>query len=228
MQGKRAFVKDMAFQLSPWRKGKKPQIATSLQHLLSEEDAENPSVLPLAILRRFQWIFLLRHPQRSIPSLYRLSSTAARREETGWLYFLPSEAGYFELRQLFDYLLRQGVITSGHSQKASGEQHQHICLIDAEDLLQQPENTVKACCQYIGLDYRSDMLRWDSKEDDDQAAQTLNNWAAFHADAIKSRGLNTKRNVVGTRHFFLPTIYKICIDANYSPIDPKRRISIFG
>ncbi|KAM0812441.1 putative Sulfotransferase domain-containing protein [Seiridium cardinale] len=185
----------MAFQLSPWREREKLQIAKSLQHLQSDKDEGNPSVLPLAILQRFQWTFLIRHPQQSIPSLFRLSSTAAKREETGWQYFLPSESGYYELRRMYDHLSRQGVIPSLSPQSVDGEKQQgaHPCLIDAEDLLRQPEKVVKAYCGCIGLDYRPDMLQWDSNEDVDQAAQVFATWTAFHRDAIESRGLEARK-----------------------------------
>ncbi|KAK6064476.1 hypothetical protein SCUP234_13003 [Seiridium cupressi] len=174
-EGKRAFVKDMAFQLSPWREREKLQIAKSLQHLQSDKDEGNPS--------------------ESIPSLFRLSSTAAKREETGWQYFLPSEAGYYELRRMYDHLSRQGVIPSISPQSVDGERQQgaYPCLIDAEDLLRQPEKVVKAYCGCIGLDYRPGMLQWDSREDVDQATQVFATWTAFHRDAIESRGLKARK-----------------------------------
>jgi hypothetical protein len=130
---------------------------------------------------------------------------------------------------MFDYLLRQGVISSSHD--TDGEQQQQAvypCLIDAEDLLQQPEKVVKAYCRYIGLDYRPTMLQWDSKEDDDHAAQVFATWTAFHRDAIESRGLKARKDRVG--FYFLP---RPLIGTNYtnsdcSPVDPRRRILTRG
>jgi hypothetical protein len=55
---------------------------------------------------------------------------------------------------------------------------------------------VKAYCGYIGLDYQPSMLQWDSKEDDDHAAQVFATWTAFHRDAIESRGLMAKKKKV--------------------------------
>lgn len=193
----------MGFQISPWRERDRLQLAKSLQHLQSEKDAGNPSVLPFAILQRFQWTFLIRHPQHSIPSLFRLSSTPAKREATGWRYFLPSEAGYYELRCIYDYLMRQGVISNLGSANGNGaQQHEpRPCLIDADDLLQHPEKTVKAYCRHIGLDYQPTMLQWDSKEDVDQAAQVFATWTAFHQDAIDSQGLKAKKIKVGSSFF---------------------------
>ncbi|KAI1299718.1 hypothetical protein F5Y03DRAFT_386204 [Xylaria venustula] len=194
--GKRAFVKDMAFQLSHWQPDQTPQLAKSLAHLQCDRDAGNPTVLPFEILQRHRWALLIRNPQQSIPSLFRLSATPAKREATGWRYFLPSEAGYAELRRMFDYLLGHGLMEDPEG--TNREQHQgheamQPCVIDAEDFLQQPEKVIKAYCGYIGLDYQPSMLLWDSKEDDDQAAQVFATWTAFHRDAIESRGLQAKK-----------------------------------
>ncbi|KAJ4135320.1 hypothetical protein NW768_004946 [Fusarium equiseti] len=185
----------MAFQLSSWQPDRGLQLAKSLRHLECDKDAENPTVMPLVMLQRFRWTFLIRHPQNSIPSLYRLSATASKREETGWRYFLSSEAGYYELRRVFDYLHGQGLFQGSplETNRASLPQKAQPCIIDADDLLQQPEIVIKAYCGYIGIDYQPSMLQWDSKEDDDYAAQVFAAWTAFHRDAIESRGLMAKK-----------------------------------
>ncbi|PGH05360.1 hypothetical protein AJ79_06829 [Helicocarpus griseus UAMH5409] len=194
---KRCFVKDMAFQLSPWQEkklDKGPRIAPSYSSLQTDGDFDNPSVLPLPILSRFTWTFLIRHPQQSIPSLYRLSATPEKREATGWQYFLGSEAGYRELRQLFDYLDSQGLLGDTNRQQ-QGNGYSGPCVIDAADLLKQPERTVEAYCNYVGLDYQPAMLQWDTLEDDEQAAEVFATWTGFHMDAIRSRGLKKKDGV---------------------------------
>lgn len=190
----------MAFQLSPWQPDQELQLAKSLRHLECDKDAGNPTVMPLAMLQGFRWTFLIRHPQNSIPSLYRLSATPSKREETGWRYFLSSEAGYCELRQVFDYLHGQGLFQGSplETNRVSPPQKVQPCIIDAEDLLQQPEMVIKAYCDYIGIDYQPSMLQWDSKEDDDHAAQVFATWTAFHRDAIESRGLVAKEKKVNT------------------------------
>jgi hypothetical protein len=186
LKGKRAFFKDMAFQLA------KPifetqELAPSF-HMAPNAEPDNPTAIPLEVLRTWQWTFLIRTPRNSIPSLYRLS-TPDRRNATGWHYFLASEAGYKQLRSLLDYLIASKVIHPGD-----------VCLIDADDLLNQPEQVTQAYCQYIGIDYRPEMLRWDSEEDDAQAAKVFATWTAFHMDALKSRGLNRKQAKVSTAH----------------------------
>ena len=58
-------------------------------------------VLPTEVLDRFEYAFLIRQPSRSIPSFFRGTVTPLV-EMTGFVEFLPSEAGYHELRQFFD------------------------------------------------------------------------------------------------------------------------------
>ena len=149
-------------------------------------EPENPLALPIEILERFRWTFIIRDPRSSIPSLYRLSMPS-RRAATGWHFFVLSEAGYKELRRLFDFLLSRKIID-----------HANICLVDADDLLAQPAKIAEAYCKYVDVDFKPDMLRWDTEEDDAQASEIFATWTAFHVDAMKSRGLNAKVVKVST------------------------------
>lgn len=63
----------------------------------------NPSVVPAHLLRQFHFAFLIRHPRSSIPSYYRCT-VPPLNEITGFKDFMPSEAGYAELRRFFDFL----------------------------------------------------------------------------------------------------------------------------
>lgn len=107
----------------------------------------------------------------------------ASREATGWHYFLPSEAGYRELRHLLDFLLSHDIV-----------EPRDVFLIDADDLLDQPARYTEAYCNYVGLDYKPEMLHWGSEEDDTQASEVFADpsWTAFHLDAIRSRGLKAR------------------------------------
>ncbi|MCJ1466038.1 hypothetical protein MMC07_004657 [Pseudocyphellaria aurata] len=171
----------MAFQIMK-PNDETPELAPSFG---SPPDAEpdNPTALPLEVLRKFRWTFIIRHPRSGIPSLYRLSMPS-QREATGWDYFLPSEAGYKELRKLFDFLLSRHVID-----RAS------ICLVDADDLLAQPEKITEAYCRSIDVDYKPEMLRWDTDEDDAHVREVFAapQWQAFHYDAMTSRGLHARK-----------------------------------
>ncbi|KAM3075435.1 hypothetical protein ACMFMG_007582 [Clarireedia jacksonii] len=178
-EGKRAFFKDLAFQLVKAPDGTQ-ELAPSF-HMAPGAEPDNPTSIPVEILRRWRWTFLIRNPHESIPSLYRLSMPE-RRNETRWNEFQPSEAGYKELRRLFDYLMASKVIDP-----------EEVCLVDAEDLLSGPERTVQAYCRHIGIDYKPEMLQWEA--DDTQASEILFSYKAFHTDALKSTGLKKRERV---------------------------------
>ncbi|KAK7951773.1 uncharacterized protein PG986_007501 [Apiospora aurea] len=126
-EGKRVFIKDMAYYLMPPNGGQAsiaPSIAshgktngaatngdshTNGATTNGHSEPGNPSVLPLEILKQYHWTFLIRHPRRGIPSYYRCTIPPLD-EATGFKNFLPSEAGYVELVKLFDYLRSQGIV----------------------------------------------------------------------------------------------------------------------
>ena len=126
-QGKRLFIKDMAYYLFP-PEGNSPSVAPSLGRVKrgvgtsasvvngatngttkapypyhTDAEPNNPTVIPRDTLGKFHFTFLIRHPRSSIPSYYRCT-VPPLDEVTGFYDFMPSEAGYEELRRLFDYL----------------------------------------------------------------------------------------------------------------------------
>ncbi|KAL8750562.1 MAG: hypothetical protein Q9199_006984 [Rusavskia elegans] len=192
----------------------KPQgLTDSLASSLAEAnqplpEPSNPCVLPISVLKKFPFAFLIRHPRFSIPSFYRCT-VEPLSHLTGWHNFLPSEAGYAQLRQSFDHLRQQGLLGSNeesskidHSSSASHgtsgtvsntwTDGSDICLIDAEDLLRDPTATLQAYCAYVGLDFDPRMLTWDGLEQDTLARQTFAKWKGFHEDAIQSKGLKPR------------------------------------
>lgn len=64
-------------------------------------DRSNPTVVLVHLLSQFQFAFLIRHPQSSIPSYYRFT-VPPLSQNTGFTYFEPTEVGFAELRVLFD------------------------------------------------------------------------------------------------------------------------------
>lgn len=154
----------------------------------------NPTVVPPALLSRFHFTFLIRHPRSSIPSYYRCCLPPLA-ELTGFSEFLPSEAGYVELRQLFDYLRAVGQVRSSSSAPSDSEPIPEICVVDADDLLDDPEGIIRAYCAKVGLDFHPDMLVWDTKEDEEQARHAFEKWHGFHEDAIDSRSLRKRVHV---------------------------------
>lgn len=177
--------------------------------------------MPTDMLRGFHWTFLIRHPRRSIPSYYRCT-VPPLDAITGFHDFMPSEAGYEELRKLFDYLLAQNIIgpakagdkipvdealngTGSESGSENGDAPRRaaITVIDADDLLQNPEAILKVYCKEVGIDYTPKMLEWGDEDNQQYAAKAFEKWYGFHHDAIDSTCLKPRPH--GHVSFLLPT-----------------------
>jgi len=173
----------------------------------------NPTIIPEELLSEFHFTFLIRHPHSSIPSYYRCTQEPLR-SMTGWTYFDPSEAGYSELRRFFDYVRKNGLVgprmahslcpasidTSGGDgssgcNSGSGENERvDICVIDADDLLDNPYGVVEAYCKSVGIPFSEKMLKW-SEEDQRRAKVQLETWKGFHEDVIHSSELKQRMHV---------------------------------
>ena len=199
----------------------------------SDAEPNNPTVIPRDTLGNFHFTFLIRHPRSSIPSFYRCCVPPLDKV-TGFYNFMPSEAGYDELRRLFDYLRSighigpeiahlnsnagsppdgpksldgvesriKGQFTNGvHCSKevhslngvglSNGIQHSNsadcsngvsraveVCVIDADDLLDNPAGIVEAFCKSTGLDFTPDMLDWSTEADQQQAEEAFRKWVS--------------------------------------------------
>ncbi|TDZ37197.1 hypothetical protein C8035_v007337 [Colletotrichum spinosum] len=172
---KRIFVKDMAQYLVPPNGGK----AAVAESAGPSAEPGNPTVLPIDTLRKFQWTFLIRHPRRSIPSYYRCT-VPPLDEMTGFYNFMPSEAGYEELRCLFDFLIKERIVDESQ-----------LMVIDADDLLDDPESVIRAYCDHVGLDFTDNMLNW-GEEDTKIAQEKFAKWTGFHEDALCSTSLKPR------------------------------------
>ncbi|KAI1085754.1 P-loop containing nucleoside triphosphate hydrolase protein [Whalleya microplaca] len=210
-EGKRVFIKDMAYYLMP-PDGKAPTIAPSLLKGKSNgitngitngltngikpgnEEEGNPTVIPLKTLKQFHWTFLIRHPRRGIPSYFRCC-VPPLDDVTGFKQFMPNEAGYAELRRLFDYLREKKIVgpsVAGQVREKKEEGEINITMIDADDLLDQPQPVVEAFCRETGIDYRPDMLTWDDEENQKYVSDAFAKWIGFHNDAIHSTNLSAR------------------------------------
>ncbi|KAK4106139.1 hypothetical protein N658DRAFT_415649 [Parathielavia hyrcaniae] len=230
-QDKRLFIKDIAHYLVPPNQ-RPATIAPSLSHVEantgtgaaaangtahadgtaangtpSSSTTTNPTVMPLRLLRQFHFTFLIRHPRRAIPSYYRCTIPPLSAQ-TGFHNFMPSEAGYDELRRLFDYLLQAGVIgqqqqqngaavngssSNGVNGNANGGDHGvKVTVVDADDLLDKPAAVIRAFCEDVGIDYHDGMLKWEDEEGQSRAVDAFKKWDGFHEDAIASTELRPR------------------------------------
>lgn len=167
----------------------------------TEGEPGNPTVVPRAMLERFHFSFLIRDPHSSIPSYYRCTIPPLD-DMTGFYEFYPNEAGYDELRRVFDFLRDTGLVDSKQAAGVNGVSNGgsnsvRTCVVDADDLLDDPEGIIKAYCRTVGLDFDPEMLNWDNEEDQKRAKTAFAKWKGFHEDAIDSKDLKPRKNVSG-------------------------------
>jgi len=159
-------------------------------------EKNNPTVVPKAILEKFHFTFLIRHPRASIPSYYRCC-VPPLVERTGFTPFMPEEAGYDEVRRVFDYLKDEGLIgpkIAGQDNAELKPGQVEICVLDADDMLDDPEGTLRQYCQSIGVDFTKEMLLWDDEESHAHAKAEFEKWNGFHDDAINSTDLKPRQH----------------------------------
>jgi len=193
--GKRTLIKDMAQYWIP-PNDKPAALAPSLcNHHGTQAEPGNPTVIPADLLATYHFTFLIRHPRHSIPSYYRCTIPPLDAL-TGFYQFRPDEAGYAELRGLFDYLRSVGQIgprLAGQAEAHGGEGGGvEICVIDADDLLDNPSGVIEAFCKSTGIAYEPEMLVWDTEEDQARAKEAFAKWKGFHEDALDSDRLRAR------------------------------------
>lgn len=169
-------------------------------------EPKNPTVIPAGLLATYHFAFLIRHPKHSIPSYYRCTIPPLDKM-TGFYNFRPDEAGYVELRQLFDYLRGEGQIgpkfagqtdsaeTNGINGTNGHNTGVEICVIDADDLLDNPAAMIQAFCKSTGIRWEPEMLKWDTEIDQKIATEAFEKWKGFHEDALDSTELRARTHV---------------------------------
>jgi hypothetical protein len=149
------------------------------------KEAGNPTRIPVEMLKKFHFTFLIRHPRRSIPSYYRCTLPPLV-DITGFDKYMPNEAGYDELVRLFDYLIKEGIVDKDH-----------LTVLDADDMLDNPEGAIRAYCSKTGIEFSPSMLNW-TEEDKKHAAMHFAKWNGFHDDAIGTMGLQARTHAQKT------------------------------
>jgi Sulfotransferase domain len=177
--GKRIFSKDMA------------------QYIVRSGEHGEEFMVSLENLNKMTHVFLIRSPKLACPSYYRCCIGDAG-SETNFSHYDPEEAGYRELRALFDYLNEHGVNRSNP-----------ILMIDAETLTSNPEGTLRYVCEKIGADWDPKMLSWKSGK-----VEEFSKWPGFHGDAENSTGFRQKVNGNHDQDGQLPEIVHQTISEN--------------
>lgn len=163
-------------------------------------EKDNPTVVPTELLSKFHFAFLIRDPHYSIPSYYRCTIPPLD-EMTGFYDFYESESGYDEVRRVFDYLRKKDLVGPSHADNRNGpngtssSKGAEICVVDADDLLDNPAAIIKNFCESVGFPYDPEMLNWDTPEEHEFAKAAFEKWKGFHEDAIDSSGLEPRAHV---------------------------------
>ena len=117
-------------------------------------------------LQSFQHTFLLRHPEMSIPSLYRIYNKEFPDKTN---IDFSNEGGFKQLYETYQY-------ASKHSDTPP-------IVILADDLLEDPEKVLKYYCDHTGLPYKEGMSRWEPGP--------VEGWypAEYYVNVFRSSGL---------------------------------------
>ena len=97
---------------------------------------------------QYQHTFLLRHPAKAIRSLYMKS--CVDNEATGWDSFDEEEAGFKAMHCLW-------------KRAQSADSSAQVVVVDADDMLLQPEQMLEAYCKATGLASRELLLSSDQR-----------------------------------------------------------------
>ncbi|UJR17633.1 hypothetical protein I4U23_004529 [Adineta vaga] len=126
---------------------------------------ENPTVLPLDFLKRCKHTFILRSPEKSVPSLYR--AYVSTNQE-----FIHDDIGYPEFQALFEFLT-----------ELTGTRP---FLVEADELVKDPQTTMRMYCE-LGINERFEpsMINWKSER-----VQAFDKWEGWHEEAQYSSGFN--------------------------------------
>ncbi|KAJ9478110.1 hypothetical protein PHBOTO_001695 [Pseudozyma hubeiensis] len=149
---------------------------------------ENPTTVPTSILKRFRHSFLIRTPEKSIPSYWKCVQEGA----SGWSFWDQADAGYVELKILYDWISNpNSTFNTEKGDEHAVEQPQPPPLLDATTLLAHPDHAIKSYCEAMGIPFSPEMLSWDSGPVDEWAK-----WGGYHNAAENSTGF--KKEAVAT------------------------------
>jgi hypothetical protein len=114
------------------------------------------------VAARFTNTFLLREPAAVLTSLHKF-----------WPDFTFEEAGFEELHRLYTLAVEAG--------------QEEPAVVDAADLLAEPEGIVAAYCERIRVPHKPEALSWEPGE-----VPEWRMWSEWHADAQNSTGLQPR------------------------------------
>jgi Sulfotransferase domain len=119
-------------------------------------------IMSREFVSRFTNTFIIRDPAPVISSLSRF-----------WPDFTPEEIGYEQQHRLFGLAV---------------ENAEEPAVVDAADLIRDPEGTIKAYCEKIGVPFVAEALSWQPGPVPDWEM-----WTEWHEEAQESTGIKSQR-----------------------------------
>ena len=150
----------------------------------------NPTVFTNDQLKAMHHSFLIRTPEKSVPSYYRCCS-GEQAKETGFDTYDPNEAGYAESVTLYNYLVQLGL---------------EPVIIDSSDLINTPKLIMQQYCNAVKIPYKEGMIEWKPEK-----VESFDKWKGFHDDAQNSSGF---KEVVRNDLDSMPPIVRETIEKN--------------
>ena len=124
--------------------------------------------------KNFRHTFLIRNPKRAVFSLYKVTTNPTL---TGWDSFDPAEAGFKQMFEFFQFVWSHLDPTP--------------VVVDADDLLDNPEGILQSYCEALGLEYQENMTKW--------APRPVPHWEncnclGWHEVVLKSSGFLPRKS----------------------------------
>ncbi|WFD29667.1 hypothetical protein MSPP1_000677 [Malassezia sp. CBS 17886] len=169
---------------------------------VSQDPLANPTVLPTALLRRFKHTFLIRTPEKSIPSYWK----CVQEKAAGFDFFDAAESGYVELQRLYEWIANPA--SAFHTDDTDDpayarwpvqSQPMPPPLVDASCLLKDPSHVVEQYCKAVGVPFDPSMLSWKPGSVD-----IWEKWGSYHAAAQNSTGFRQDNNAAKEKRIDAP------------------------
>ncbi|MBW3605762.1 MAG: hypothetical protein KY460_12820 [Actinobacteria bacterium] len=142
---------------------------------------------------------LIRDPEKALASLH------ARHPD-----FTFEEAGYGQLWRLYEMAAASGA---------------HVPVIQAEDLLADPEGTIRAYCRALDIDFAPDALSWEARP-----VPQFSSWTSWHDTAQRTSSIGHDHSRDRELPAQLRAVYRRCLPyyeqlraKALSPIDAAMR-----
>ena len=143
-------------------------------------------------LDKFTHTFLIRRPEKSVYSLYKKSNELSN----SYGDFDPKEAGFQQLYDLYDYVKNK----MGYSP----------VVVDADDLLADPDGMMKAYCTATGIQYEENMTTWEPGPVPDWSEFPMD--MEWRAEVMQSSGfIRRNKTAAPTLPQDLPDVVSKCI-----------------